>query len=322
MSTMNKVACVFPGQGSQYTGMGRELYDRFEESRRAFDAADRALGFPLAELCFEGPDERLALTENTQPAILATSIAAWRALQARGVRADAVGGHSLGEYSALVAAGAIPFEQALAAVRRRGRLMQEAVGVGAGAMAAVMGIDRAEVERICREAAGGEVVSPANVNSAQQIVIAGHAAAVERAAEACRAAGARRVKSLPVSAPFHCALMDPVAERLRPVLDELDFRDPAVPVFTNVDARPSSDAIVLRESLVRQVAAPVLWLDQVEAMIASGVGTFVEIGPGKVLSGLVRRIDKSVRTLNVADPAGVEEAVAAVGAGRGNGGAS
>lgn len=306
---MSGVAFLFPGQGSQYSGMGRELARAFPESGDVFDAADRVLGCSLSRLCFEGSDEDLALTENTQPAILAVSIAALKALERRGLTPGAVGGHSLGEYSAHVAARTLSFDDALRAVRLRGKFMQEAVGVGAGAMAAIIGLERAEVERICDEVAEDEVVSPANLNSPQQIVIAGHAPAVERATRACRAAGARHAKPLAVSAPFHCSLMEPVADRLRPVLEEMKLSDPALPVFTNVDGAAVQTAGAARDALLRQVASPVLWHDQVKSMLLAGFDTFVEVGPGKVLSGLVRRIQKDVSILSVEDPASVELAV-------------
>ncbi len=307
---MNRVAFLFPGQGSQYTGMGQGLFDAFPESREVFESADRLLEFPLSRLCFEGNDADLALTENTQPAILTVSVAALRALEQRGVRPAAVGGHSLGEYSALVAAGTLSFGDAVRTVRRRGRFMQEAVGVGRGAMAAILGLARIEVERLCREQAdsSGEVVGAANLNGPGQVVIAGHAGAVERTAEACRAAGAKRAVPLPVSAPFHCSLMQPVARRLAEVLECLSFSDPSVPVYNNVDAVAVQNAAATRAALIRQVDAPVLWHDLVESMLAAGFETFVEVGPGKVLSGLMRRINRKARVLTVEDAAGVEKA--------------
>jgi [acyl-carrier-protein] S-malonyltransferase len=296
------VAFVFPGQGSQQAGMGRALAEAFPESRAVFEEADRALGFPLSSLCFSGPEAELQLTANTQPAILATSIAALRPLAARGLRPSWVAGHSLGEYSALVAAGALSLSDALVLVRRRGQYMQEAVPVGAGAMAAVLALDLPAVERACREAAGDEVVSPANVNSPGQVVIAGHAAAVERASERCKAAGAKRVVRLPVSAPFHCALMEPAREQLEPDLRAVAFRDPEVPLVNNVDARVVRTAAECREGLLRQVSAPVLWQQSVERLVELGVTTFVELGPGSVLCALVRKTAKAVRALNVDSP--------------------
>jgi [acyl-carrier-protein] S-malonyltransferase len=296
------VAFVFPGQGSQQAGMGRALAEAFPESRAVFEEADRALGLPRSSLCFSGPEAELQLTANTQPAILATSIAALRPLAARGLRPSWVAGHSLGEYSALVAAGALSLPDALVLVRRRGQYMQEAVPVGAGAMAAVLALDLPAVERACREAAGDEVVSPANVNCPGQVVIAGHAAAVERASERCKAAGAKRVVRLPVSAPFHCALMEPARERLAPDLRAVAVRDPEVPLVNNVEARVVRTAGECRDGLLRQVSAPVLWQQSIERLVELGVTTFVELGPGSVLSALVRKTAKAARALNVDSP--------------------
>jgi [acyl-carrier-protein] S-malonyltransferase len=309
------VAFVFPGQGSQQVGMGRALRDAFPESRAVMEEADATLGFALSELCFQGPEGELQLTANTQPAILAASVAALRPLVARGVRPAWVAGHSLGEYSALVAAGTLSLADALRTVRRRGQYMQEAVPVGAGAMAAILGLDLPSIEAACRDAAEGEVVSPANVNSPGQVVIAGHAAAVDRASELCRARGAKRAVRLPVSAPFHCALMKPAQERLRPELAALAFRDPAVPLVNNVDARAVRDASSCRDGLVRQVSGAVRWQESVELLAREGVTTFVEVGPGKVLSGLVKKIAQDARVLNVDSPESLEGTVAALGAG-------
>ena len=309
------VAFVFPGQGSQAVGMGRDLRDAFPESRAVFDEADATLGFSLSRLCFEGPEDELQLTANTQPAILATSAAALRPLAARGVRPDWVAGHSLGEYSALVAAGALGLADALRTVRRRGEYMQEAVPVGVGAMAAILGLDLPAIEAACREAAEGEVVAPANVNSPGQVVIAGHGAAVDRASARCKAAGARRAVRLPVSAPFHCALMGPARERLAPVLEALPIRDPAVPLVRNVDARVVRDAASCRDGLARQVCGAVLWQESVELLAREGVTTFVEVGPGTVLGGLVRRISRGARVLSVDSPQSLEAAVAALASG-------
>lgn len=309
------VAFVFPGQGSQAVGMGRALFDAFPESRAAFEEADAALGFALSRLCFEGPEADLQLTANTQPAILAASVAALRPLAGRGARPDWVAGHSLGEYSALVAAGAIAFGDALRTVRRRGEYMQEAVPVGAGAMAAILGLDLAAIEAACREAAGDEVVSPANVNSPGQVVIAGHAGAVDRASGLCKARGAKRAVRLPVSAPFHCGLMKPAQDRLAGDLGALAFRDPEVPLVNNVDARVVRDGNACREGLVRQVSGAVRWQESVEVLVAEGVTTFVEVGPGTVLSGLVRKIAKGARVLNVDSPESLEAAAAVLGAG-------
>jgi [acyl-carrier-protein] S-malonyltransferase len=296
--------------------MGKALADAFAESRSAFDEVDAALGIPMSRLCFEGPEADLQLTANTQPAILAASIAAWRVLAARlswaaggsqgGIRPAFVAGHSLGEYSALVAAGAIELGDAAVAVRRRGQYMQEAVPVGVGAMAAILGLDLPAIEAACREAAQGQVVSPANINSPGQVVIAGHKEAVERASALARAAGAKRAVPLPVSAPFHCALMAPAQERLARDFASVAFRDPEVPLVNNVDALVIRDADDCREGLVRQVSAPVRWLEVVETLVREGVDTVIEVGPGTVLSGLVKKIDKGLRVRNVEDPASLE----------------
>jgi [acyl-carrier-protein] S-malonyltransferase len=306
------VALVFPGQGSQQVGMGRRLADAFAESREVYAEADAALGFSLSGLCFEGPEAELQLTANTQPAILATSVAALRPLAARGVAADFVAGHSLGEWSALVAAGSLSLADAVRTVRLRGQLMQEAVPVGEGAMAAILGLELGGVEEACREAARGQVVEPANVNSPGQVVIAGHAAAVERASAACKARGAKRAVPLPVSAPFHCALMRPAQERLAPALAGLAFRDPQPPLVSNVDADVVREAGRARDGLLRQVSGTVRWQQSVERLAREGVTTFVEVGPGSVLSGLVRKIAKGARVLNVDGPESLEAAVAAL----------
>jgi [acyl-carrier-protein] S-malonyltransferase len=306
------VAFVFPGQGSQKIGMGRGFYDAVPESRAVFEEADGALGFPLSRLCFEGPEEQLQLTANTQPAILATSVAAAQALGARGIRPDWVAGHSLGEYSALVTAGVLSLRDAVVAVRRRGQYMQEAVPVGEGAMAAILALDPALVEEACREAAQGQVVSPANINSPGQVVIAGHAAAVDRASELCKKAGAKRAIRLPVSAPFHCALMMPAQERLARDLAGLSFAEATVPVVNNVDATVVRSPDPCRDGLVRQVSATVRWQESVERLVREGVDTFVEVGPGTVLSGLVKKIDRSVRVLSVEDPASLETTATAL----------
>ena len=286
------IAFVFPGQGAQKVGMGRALAERFPESRAVFDAADAALGEPLSQLCFEGPDERLVLTENTQPAILAASIAAFARLTALGLAPAFVAGHSLGEYSANVAAGTLAFGDALRIVRRRGQFMQEAVPVGAGAMAAILGLAADVVEQACRDAAEGDVVSPANVNGAGQVVIAGSAAAVARAGERARALGAKRVIPLNVSAPFHCALMLPAEARLAPELRALAVSDPRVPVVANVDAQLRTDGAGAVEALIAQVSRPVRWEAVVQRLASKGVRTYVEVGPGTVLSGLIRKIDR------------------------------
>jgi [acyl-carrier-protein] S-malonyltransferase len=306
------IALVFPGQGSQKAGMGEALAAAFPESRAVFQEADRALGFALSSLCFKGPDEELQLTSNTQPAILATSIAAYRAFAARGVRPQWVAGHSLGEYSALVAAGALTLADAVAVVRRRGQYMQEAVPVGEGAMAAILMLDLPSIEQACREAACGQVVAPANMNGPGQVVIAGHKAAVERAMEKCKAAGAKRAVALPVSAPFHCSLMKPAQERLEPELRRIEFRDPAVPLMNNVDAAVVRSGAECREGLIRQVSSPVRWQQIVERLVSEGVDTFVEVGPGEVLGGLVKKIAKGAQTLSVRDPESLEATVSAL----------
>lgn len=299
------IACIFPGQGSQAVGMGHALAEAFPICRDTFAEADEALGEPLSRLIFEGPADRLMLTEHAQPAILTVSVAAWRLVASRGLQPAFAAGHSLGEYSAHVAAGTFPFADAVRLVRNRGRYMQEAVPVGAGAMAAILGLDEAEVRRACEEAADGDVVSPANLNAPGQIVIAGTSAAVTRAAERAKALGARRVVPLPVSAPFHCALMEPAARRLAPELRALPVRDPAIPVVANVDATPKRDAASAIEALIRQVAAPVRWRDSVECLASAGVSAYVEVGPGAVLSGLVKRIVRGATVLTVESPDGL-----------------
>jgi len=307
------IAFIFPGQGSQKPGMGRALADAFPICRRTFEEADAALGEPLSRLIFDGPEDRLTLTENAQPAILAVSIAAQRLLEFRGLTPSFVAGHSLGEYSANVAAGTFAFADALQLVRRRGRYMQEAVPAGEGAMAAILGLDADAVARACAEAADGAVVTPANLNGAGQVVIAGAAAAVARAGERARALGARRVVALPVSAPFHCALMKPAEERLAPELRALQTSTPRVPIMANVDAQPKRDARSAIEALVRQVSSPVRWEAVVARLASEGVTTYVEVGPGTVLSGLVRKIqrDAVVRSFGSPDDlAAVEDATA------------
>lgn len=292
--------------------MGQALAAAFPESRAVFEEADRALGFSLSKLCFEGPESELQLTAHTQPAILTASIAAFRALQARGVRADWVAGHSLGEYSAVVAAGCLTLADAVATVRQRGQFMQEAVPVGEGAMAAILGLDGPAVEKACQEAAEGEVVSAANLNSPGQVVIAGHSAAVDRAIALSKAAGAKRGIKLNVSAPFHCALMRPAQERLAQVLGALAFRDLEVPLVTNVDARVVRAGAECRDGLLRQVSGAVRWQQSVELLAREGVKTFVEVGPGTVLGGLVKKIAKDAKVLNVQDPASLEATLSAL----------
>jgi [acyl-carrier-protein] S-malonyltransferase len=304
------IAFLFPGQGAQKVGMGRSLADRFSICRDTLAEADAALGEPLSTLCFEGPDDTLMLTENTQPAILAISTAIARLAVSRGIAPAFAAGHSLGEYSAHVAAGTLSFADALRTVRRRGRYMQEAVPVGEGAMAAILGLDAEGVARACAEAADGQVVTPANLNAPGQIVIAGHTPAVARAGERAKAQGAKRVIPLAVSAPFHCALMKPAEDRLAPELRALASHDPAIPVVANVDALPKHTAAESIDALVRQVSAPVRWEDVVRRLIAEGATTFVELGPGSVLAGLVKKIDRTVTVFGIEDEAGLDAALA------------
>jgi len=294
------IAYVFPGQGSQSVGMGKDLYDNFEAARDAFNEADEALGFPLASMCFEGNEEDLQLTANTQPAILATSIAALRAMEAEGFPRPAfVAGHSLGEYSALVAAGVLDFGDALRTVRKRGTYMQEAVPVGVGAMAAVLGLGLDEIEQGCAEAAQGQICSPANINSPSQVVIAGNSEAVDRACEILKAKGAKRAIKLNVSAPFHCDLMKPAEERLATDLQELTYGDFRFPVVHNVDAEANDDSAKVADALKRQVSSPVKWLQSIQKLRSMGVEKFIEVGPGKVLSGLLRQIDREAVSANI-----------------------
>ena len=294
-----RLALLFPGQGSQSVGMGKALYEASAAARAVFDEADAAVGFALSLLCFEGPEEELELTANTQPAILTHSVAAFEDLRTRFPErlegAAFAAGHSLGEYSANVAARSLPFSEAVRLVRQRGRFMQEAVPAGVGAMTAIVGLAPAEVEAACREAAQGEAVSPANYNSPEQTVIAGHAAAVARASEGCLARGARRAIPLPVSAPFHCALMSPAREKMQPILDAAAFADASIPVVTNVDAAGVTVGSALRDALVRQIDSPVRWVETVQLLARRGVDRALEIGPGNVLAGLVRRIEKGIK---------------------------
>ena len=308
------IGFLFPGQGSQSPGMGKDLAERFPVARQVFEEADDALGFSLSRLCFEGPAEDLQLTENTQPAILAVSVAAFRALESVQAPAPAfVAGHSLGEYSALVAAGVLNLSDALRTVRARGRYMQEAVPVGTGAMAAVMGAELSDIERVCNEASGDELCSVANINSPNQVVIAGNAAAVDRAVELLKGV-ARKVTKLNVSAPFHCALMKPAQDRLASDLERLQFNEPKVPVITNVDARVTTAPDELRDALIRQVSAPVRWLESMQVLMLNRVETVVEVGPGKVLSGLMRQTNRDLKSLNVENAASLEAASAALAA--------
>jgi [acyl-carrier-protein] S-malonyltransferase len=309
------IAFVFPGQGAQKVGMGQALAARFAICREAFEEADGALGESMSGLCFEGPAERLLLTEHTQPAILAMSVAVWRLAESHGLRASFAAGHSLGEYSAHVAAGTLSFADALRTVRRRGRYMQEAVPLGEGAMAAILGLDEDGVTRACADTMSecpGRVVSPANLNAPGQVVIAGHADAVARAGERAKALGAKRAIPLAVSAPFHCALMKPAEDRLAPELTALAASDPRIPVVANVDAEPKRDAGASIDALIRQVSSPVRWEQVVRRLIAEGTTTFVELGPGSVLAGLIKKIDRGVQVMSIEDEQGLSAAVALV----------
>src|SRR3954463_11922737 len=306
---MQKLAFIFPGQGSQAVGMGKELSEKFPVARQTFEEADEALGYKISELCFNGPEEKLKLTEITQPAILAASVAAFRVLKEKGIAPAIVAGHSLGEYSAHVAAGTLSFADAVRTVRNRGRYMQEAVPVGMGAMAAILGMPADAVKAVCDEAAQGEVCQPANINSPEQIVISGNKGAVERAAELAKSRGAKRAVMLQVSAPFHCALMHPAEERLAEDLEKLAFDDPRVPVVTNIDGIAKDSASGSRDALIRQVTGAVQWVDCMQTMTAAGIETFVEVGPGKVLCGLMRQIDRSKTCVNVEDEASLSKSL-------------
>lgn len=307
--TIPHLAFLFPGQGSQAVGMGKDLADKYSLARHTFEEADTALGYKLSQLCFEGPEEQLRLTENTQPAILTVSVAALRVLAEKGLRPSFVAGHSLGEYSAHVAAGTLAFDDAILAVRNRGRYMQEAVPVGTGAMAAIIGLDMEKVAGLCRSAAQGEICELANINSPEQIVISGRTAAIERAVKLAEEHGAKKAMPLPVSAPFHCSLMKPAQDRLAANLASLAFHDPVIPVVCNVDAALVTTGERSRDALVRQVTGSVKWYQSVRLLIEQGVSTFVEVGPGKVLWGLMRQIDRSKTCLYAGDEATVQKVV-------------
>jgi len=309
-NSSSHIAFLFPGQGSQAVGMGKELADNYPVARRTFEEADEALGHKLSAFCFEGPEEKLRLTEITQPAILTASIAAWRVLQEKGLKPEYVAGHSLGEYSAHVAVGTLTFADAVRTVRNRGKYMQEAVPVGVGAMAAILGLPLDKVSEIARDAAQAEVCQAANINSPEQIVISGNAGAVERAIQLATERGAKKAVSLPVSAPFHCALMQPAQDRLAGDLNALSFHDPSCPVICNVDAALVTSADASREALIRQVTGAVKWEPSVRLLIEKGVGLFIEVGPGKVLWGLMRQIDRSKTCLSVGDEASLQKTLA------------
>ena len=307
-----KTAFVFPGQGSQYVGMGKSLVEKFAAARAIFDTADRALGFPLTQLCLEGPAETLQLTENMQPALLTVSVAAWRVLDQLGIQPDYVAGHSLGEYAALVAAQSLDFIDAVRLVRKRGKYMQEAVPVGTGAMAALLKLPEGKLDAILADAAQGEVVTAANLNSPDQVVIAGHAGAVARAVEMAKAAGARRALLLPVSAPFHCPLMQPAQERLKADLDSTEFRDLAVPLVNGWQARVIRTGAEAREGLYQQVPNPVRWTEVIQRLSSLGIGRYLEVGAGGVLTGLLRSIDSQLEGSKFGEAEDLEKVHAAI----------
>jgi [acyl-carrier-protein] S-malonyltransferase len=306
-STNGSIAFLFPGQGSQAIGMGKELAEQYPIARETFEEADEALGHKLSQLCFVGPEDQLRLTEITQPAILTASVAAWRVVHENGFKPGFVAGHSLGEYSAHVAAGTLSFVDAVRTVRHRGKYMQEAVPIGVGTMAAILGMEFEKVAEVCRDASQGEVCEPANINSPEQIVISGHTAAVERATKLADDRGAKRAKVLPVSAPFHCSLMKPAQDRLAIDLSSMIFNKPTAGVVCNVDAALLEDADRSRDALIRQVTGSVKWEQSMRVLIEQGVDTFIEIGPGKVLCGLMRQIDRSQKCLNVGDEASLQK---------------
>jgi [acyl-carrier-protein] S-malonyltransferase len=312
--TNSSIAFLFPGQGSQAVGMAKELSDNHQVARQTFEEADDALGYKLSQVCFDGPEEKLKLTEITQPAILTASIAAWRVLQEKGLRPDFVAGHSLGEYSAHVAAGTLSFADALRTVRNRGKYMQEAVPVGIGGMAAILGMPADQVGDIAKDAARGEVCQAANINSPEQIVISGHVGAVERAINLASQRGAKKAVSLPVSAPFHCSLMQPAQDRLAEDLNNLALQDPATAVVCNADAAVLDSAEAAREALIRQVTGTVKWEPSVRLLIEKGVSLFIEVGPGKVLWGLMRQIDRSKTCATVGDEASLQKTLAQIAA--------
>lgn len=306
------IAFIFPGQGSQTVGMGKDLAEKYPVARQTFEEADDALGYKLSQVCFEGPEDQLRLTEITQPAILTTSVAALRVIETQIPKPSYVAGHSLGEYAAHVASGSFSFADAVRTVRNRGKYMQEAVPVGVGAMAAILGMDFEKVNTVCNDAAQGEVCSPANINSPEQIVISGNTAAVERAAKLADDRGAKRAKLLPVSAPFHCALMKPAQDRLEADLDKLPMQKPVYPVACNVEADLVTDNLRARDTLLRQVTGSVKWDQCIHLLIAHGVQIFIEVGPGKVLCGLMRQIDRSKTCLNVSDDASLKKTLGAL----------